>query len=246
LEEKRRAKVRIRAFRAIDNVEVCRKYIEGHTRILSSVGVTKVTSAEHHWVNNPAAYVILCEDQETGKVFGGARVHACGGNQLLPWEEATLKMDTSVSQHVNKYLPQGTGEFCGLWNSLEVAGLGIGAIYLIRTAFAIIPQLGLNTIWALCSPYTARIARNYGLLKYEDVGNEGTFYYPKIDLLATATLNKNVLTMEDGSEKEREKVMFLREKPNNVVVEENKRVIVEISYELKIDNIDTSVFNFGS
>jgi hypothetical protein len=208
------------------------------------VGVTKVTSAKHEWVNNPAAYVILCEDRDTGKVFGGARVHGCAVGYPLPMEEATAKMDPNVARHVAKFRPEGTGEFCGLWNSLEVAGMGIGAVYLIRASFAVMPQLKLNTMWALCSPYTARIARNYGLLLYKDVGNDGTFYYPKIDLLATMTLNRHVDTMEDGSEKEREKVMFLREKPNNLVVEENRRFTVEISYELEIANIDTSVFNF--
>lgn len=72
--------VRIKAFRAIDDPVLCEKFIDGHARVLTSVGVEKVTSSTNEWMENPASFVIICEDLESDKVFGGARIHAHGGN----------------------------------------------------------------------------------------------------------------------------------------------------------------------
>ena len=120
---------KIRAFRATDHFELCRKFIEGHKRVLEAVGVTEVTSSKDDWAYNPGAFVILVESDDGEKVLGGARVHAAGGNQPLPMEEAAGYMDPKVYDMVKSYSENGTGEVCGLWNSVEVAGLGIGSIF---------------------------------------------------------------------------------------------------------------------
>jgi hypothetical protein len=245
MDSKEKAFVSIKAFRAIDEPELCDRFIEGHARVLTSVGVTQVSSSTHDWKYNPAAYVILCESQDGEKVYGGARVHALGGTQDLPMEEATIDMDPSVAKHVLQTAPKGTGELCGLWNSIEVAGLGIGAVYIIRSSIAILDQLQLGTLWALCSPFSARIARNYSFLKYPHVGNEGTFYYPKIDLLATVCMVENSLELKDGDPKEVKRIFELREQPNQKVDEENRGRLINIDYRLKVDNVDTSVYRWG-
>lgn len=146
---------------------------------------------------------------------------------------------------INKFAPQGTGEFCGLWNSMEVAGYGIGAIYLIRSSIAIINQLELGTMFALCSPFTARIASNYGFNIYKDIGNDGTFYYPKIDLLATVVFVGDTLALEGSDPYEKERIDRLRENPTQVLHEVNRGREVEIHYELQIEHVDTEVFNYG-
>lgn len=234
--------VRIKAFRAIDEPALCDKFILGHSRVLTSVGVTEVSSSSHDWKYNPASFVILCESQDEEKVFGGVRVHAFGGNQELPMEEATHEMDSSVSEHIHRYAKYGTGELCGLWNSIEVAGMGIGAVYLIRSAIAVLDQLQLGTLWAFCSPFSARIARNYSFLKYPHVGNEGTFYYPKIDLLATVCLVDDTAVLKDGNQAEVSRIFELRKQPNQNVAEENRGKRINIDYQLEIANIDTSVY----
>lgn len=238
--------VRIRAFRAIDNPELCTKYIQGHERILNSVGVNKVTSATHEWAQNPAAFVILCEDLEGTKVYGGARIHATGGTQQLPVISATLEMDNRVEGYVEGFKPGGTGEFCGLWNSLEVAGMGIGAVYLIRASIAIISQLGLNSMFALCSPHTARIASGYGFNIVKDLGDNGKFYYPKLDLIATVVLLDDSETLGTATESEKEKISSLRANPNQTVHEVNRGREIDITYDLEIKNIDREVFDFGA
>ena len=151
-------------------------------------------------------------------------------------------MDPTIDEHIERFHEEGTGEFCGLWNSLEVAGYGIGAIYLIRASVAIIAQLNVKTMFALCSPYTARIASNYGFEKYPEVGDDGTFYYPKIDLLATVVLLRDSGSLGNAIDTESEKIRELRNSPKQTVVEDNRGRVVEISYDLQIENVDTSVY----
>lgn len=235
-------RVRIRAFRAVDEPELCDGFIDGHSRVLSSVGVEQVSSSSHEWKYNPAAFVVLCESMDGSKVYGGVRVHALGGTQCLPMEEATVDMDPSIIDHINGQAKYGTGELCGLWNSIEVAGMGIGAVYLIRSAVSILNQLKLGTLWALCSPFSARIARNYSFLTYPRVGKDGTFYYPKIDLIATVCLLDDSDKFTDGNKEEVDRIFSLREKPQQVVVEKNRGRMLEIEYDLKLPNIDFSVY----
>lgn len=234
--------VKIKAFRAIDEPELCDRFIEGHQRVLTAVGVTQVTSSSNDWKYNPAAFVVLCLSQDGEKVLGGVRVHALGGNQELPMEEATIDMDSSVSEHIRRFAKNGTGEMCGLWNSMEVAGMGIGAVYLIRSAVAILDQLKLKTLWVLCSPFSARIARNYSFIKYPHVGNEGTFYYPKIDLLATVVLVEDSIKLENGLLSEVNRINELRLNPVQEVLEENRGRKINIDYNLIVSNIDTTVY----
>lgn len=88
--------VRLRAFRAIDDPIACELFIEGHTHVLTSIGVTKVTSSRHEWTRNPAAFVIIVESLDGKKVYGGARVHVAGGTEALPIEQATIGLDSSA------------------------------------------------------------------------------------------------------------------------------------------------------
>ena len=121
--------VTIKAFRAIDYPDECDLFIEGKSNVLSSIVGNKVTSSKHSWKDNPAAFVIIVKSEDGERVLGGARVHLCGGTQMLPIEEATGEMDDKIYEIIDKYAERGSGEICGLWNSREVAGLGIGSVF---------------------------------------------------------------------------------------------------------------------
>src|SRR5215469_15484998 len=109
--------VRLRVFRAIDDPVTCELFVEGHTQVLTSIGVTKVTSSKHGWTRNPAAFVIIVESLDGKRVYGGARVHVAGGSEPLPIEEATAALDPAVIDLVWNYAQHGTGEICVLWYS---------------------------------------------------------------------------------------------------------------------------------
>src|SRR6516225_9828387 len=126
--------IRIRAFRAIDEKDTCEKFVEGHMKILKVFEITMITSANISWVTDPYTYVIVAESMETGKVLGGARIQIAGGKLQLPLERAIHDLDNRIHDYIKQYIPDGTGELCGLWNSREIAGLGIGSMHLTRTA----------------------------------------------------------------------------------------------------------------
>lgn len=230
--------VRLRVFRAIDDPAACALFVKGHTQVLTNIGVTKVTSSKHEWTLNPAAFVIIVESLDNSRVYGGARVHVAGGSEPLPIEQATAKMDAAVVNLVWQYAQQGTGEICGLWNSREIAGYGIGSIFLTRAAVAISTQIGLKSLFALCAPYTVAMAECVGYHMEVRIGNNGTFYYPKMDLLATAMLHENIDTLATAQEDERSAILRLRENPNIVRTEVLRTKSIEIHYELGIPNLD--------
>ena len=144
--------ISIRAFRAIDDLEACQKFVIGHRHVLENIGVKKVTSSKDEWMYNPGAFVIIVESLDGEKVYGGARVEVAGGSVKLPIEEATGYLDTRIYDVVKEYTPAGTGEICGLWNSREVAGMGIGSVFLTRACVTISTQIRLSTLFALCAP----------------------------------------------------------------------------------------------
>jgi hypothetical protein len=230
--------VRLRAFRAIDDPDACRLFLEGHAAVLTSIGITKVTSSKNDWVNNPAVFVIVVESLDGKVVFGGARVHAYGGTQPLPIEEATGSLDPSIFSLVKRFAEEGTGEICGLWNSQEFSGYGIGSPLLIRTGIAITSQIGLKTLFALCAPYTVKPVVNCGMELEDSIGNKGTFYYPKLDLLATTMVLRDVDTLSKAQEQDRDAVLGIRNNLNIQKHEVLKEKDIIIHYSLEIPHLD--------
>ncbi len=215
--------INIRIFRAVDDIKSCQKFIEGHMKILKAFGITMITSANIEWFVDPFTYVIIVESMSGDKVFGGARIQIAGGKNPLPIESAICELDTNFHSILKGYEGHGTAEVCGLWNSREVAGLGIGSIFLTRTAVAVAPKLNIKSLWALCAPYTVEMAQKTGFEIATFVGNEGTFYYPKDDLLATAVIiyDTNILDKADIDEKK--EILLLRDTPKQLKTEKSRR-----------------------
>jgi hypothetical protein len=235
---KEKPEVRLRVFRAIDDPEACEKFLEGHTHVLTSIGITKVTSSKHEWTQNPAAFVLIVESLDKKKVYGGARVHVAGGTEPLPIEQATAAIDPKIYDIVWEYAQQGTGELCGLWNSREIAGYGIGSIFLIRAAVAISYQIGLQSLFALCAPYTVKPGECVGMELEGRVGNDGTFYYPKLDLVATSMVVKDVPVLSKAHEEDKAAILKIRDNLNIVRLEVLRKKEITIHYETKIDNLE--------
>ncbi len=235
---KDRPEVRLRAFRAVDEPHTCELFIEGHTHVLTAIGVTKVTSAKHEWTKNPDAFVMVVESLDGKRVYGGARVHVAGGYEPLPIESATGAMDPKIFETVYRFAQQGTGELCGLWNSREIAGYGVGSIFLIRVAAAIAYQVGLQSLFALCAPYTVKPVKGIGMELVDNIGNEGTFYYPKLDLIATAMVLKDVPELSRAEEEDKKAVFQIRGDFNAIREEVLRGKNIIIHYETQIPKLD--------
>lgn len=241
------SEIKIRAFRAIDDQETCLRFIAGHRRVLSIYGIENITTNTDSWINNPAMFVIVVESLDGEKLYGGARVQAANGINPLPIEEATGKMDPKIYDIVKYHSQFGAAELSGLWNSKEVAGFGIGSLFPSRVAVAICEQLGVEVLFTLCSPTTARFKTWIGGKELEAIGNKGTFYYPKLDLIATALYTEDAINLPDGHPREREKIFFLRKNPVHTAEEKSpfKNKVVQIHYSLKIENADPNEFKLN-
>ncbi len=228
--------IRIRAFRATDDLQTCRKFIEGHRRVLAIYGIENITTNTDTWVYNPAIFVIVVESLDGSKMYGGARVQAADGITPLPIEEATGEMDRKIHDVVKRYAQHGTAELSGLWNSKEVAGLGIGSLFPTRCSGVISEQIGITSMFSLCSPATVRFNEWLGSELLVEVGNNGTFYYPKIDLLASACILKDTVTLEKAHVRERDKIFFLRQNPRCIKMEKSpfKNLYVNVHYDLQL------------
>ncbi len=239
--------IRIRAFRATDEPETCLRFIQGHRKVLSIYGIENITTNTEDWMFNPAIFVIVVETLDGEKLFGGARVQAANGITQLPIEEATGSFDPSIYNIVRRCSEFGTGELSGLWNSKEVAGLGIGSLFPSRVAVAIADQIGLTTMFSLCSPATVRFNQWIGSHVLTSVGNQGTFYYPNLDLIATAVFLEDVKDLSTAHPREREKMHYLRANPKHVAQEKSpfKNVFINVHYDINIESANSQEFKIS-
>jgi hypothetical protein len=231
-------KLVIRAFRAMNDIDACQRYVEGHSKVLKIYGITMITSAKVKWFEDPDTYVILVGSEDGEKVYGGARIQVAGGTYQLPIEDALTKFDPNIHSMVKDLASGGTGELCGLWNSREVAGLGVGSIYLGRVGVALGTQLNISTLYALCAPATVKNCIRVGFLVDEKLGDKGTFYYPKEGLVATAVLLNDVAELSTAEHEEKEKILELRRTQVQQKTEISSRgQEVVIDYDLVIKNL---------
>lgn len=199
-----------KAFRAVDDRASCMKFIEGHTHVLEVFGITQITSAKIDWVLNPDVFVIMVTAEEGGKALAGGRIHQANRKNPLPIEDAVGYMDERIYTMVEERTDAGTGELCGLWNSWEIAGLGIGSMHLSTACVAYADLINLSTLFGLCAPATYRNSIRGGFRVINEIGINGKFYYPKEDLTATSILVDDIKNLPLTHEPERSIAMNMR------------------------------------
>ncbi|GGF17437.1 hypothetical protein [Echinicola rosea] len=226
-------RVRIRAVRSICDTTTTNKYIDGHFSVLESYGVTKVTSADRSWAENPNVYLLVVESEDGSKVYGGGRVQIKSGNYNLPLEPAIIEKDTRIVEYMAQYEDLEVAELCGVWNSKEVAGYGIGSIFLIRAGVAVASLLNLKCLMGFCSPFTLQNCQKLGFGIIEGLGDSGTFLYPKEGLIATILDIKNLKDLPNAKEEEKEKIFYLKNNPVHASEETSPKGDFTILYDLE-------------
>lgn len=227
--------IKIRVFTAPDDQNASEKFIIGHKKLLEIYGITQITSNKQDWVEDANTTVIIVEDSLNGKVYGGARLQISTEQQFLPIETALSKYDKKIHDYIRIDRENGgTCELCGLWNSREVAGMGIGSHVLSRVGATIAAQLPVKSIFVLCAPSTVRMGKRVGAVVETELGNNGLFYYPKDDLVATAMRLRNIYDLSHAIETEAALIMALRENPYQKLKEKGPKGSFEIEYCLKV------------
>ncbi len=224
-------KAKIRAFRAPDDVDTCLRYIDGHRKVLESYGVKQVSSAKVDWLEDPETYVIIVESDDGEKIYGGGRLQLRTTEMKLPMEHGIAKIDSNIFNYMDQFDFSRTAEFCGLFNSKEVAGYGIGSIILGRIGVAIATQVGIDYLLALCSPPTLRNCTRIGFEIIRELGNNGAFYYPKEGLIATAIIVRDLQNIPFAKDEEKERIFLLRENPEQLIMEKGPKGEMEIQYQ---------------
>ena len=229
--------IHIRAFRVIDDEDSCLRYIAGHRKVLESYGVTKVTSGSTNWMGDPNTYAIIVEDEYRERVLGGARIQLHSKKLPMPLEDAIAVLDTRIFSYIEALGELNVAEFCGLWNSREIAGYGIGSIYMGRIGVAVTTQLNIEFLMALCSPATLRNCLKVGFEITRELGNNGTFYYPKEDLTATGLIIKDLHELSHANPLEKIEIQKIRDNLSGISLEHGPKGEMEFCYELNLPNL---------
>ncbi|MBI3521155.1 MAG: Rv1355c family protein [Bacteroidetes bacterium] len=225
--------IKIKVFRAIDEPELCQQYLVGHREVLEVYGISKITSNNDDWTLNPKVYVITAESISNKELLCGIRVIKVGGTQPLPVESAIGNLDKRIYELVKEHAIGGAGELCGLWNSRKVAGKGLSFL-LTRMGISILNQLEINTMFGICAELTLPMFKGVGFEIEKTLGNNGTFYYPRVDLLAYALIMKNTISLECANPEEREKIFELRKILQQKIFEKGPKGELYIEYNLSI------------
>lgn len=236
--------IRIRAFRATEDPETCELFAKEHKRVLEDHGIMQVTSSNHEWITNSACFVIAVETLNGEKLLGGTRIQVANGLEPLPIEMATGGMDPKIFNIIKEKSINGVGEICGLWNSKEATGLGLGIYFSTQSAMAICQQIGLSSLFVLCAPYTVDTIKQFGGTEYSKIGNKGTFYYPKIDLLATTMYIEDLSSFKQTRADKQGRLMSLLKNPKQIRVEKVPKndTIINIHYNLIVNNVSVEEF----
>lgn len=232
--------LKIRIYKAVDNLEACKRFAKGHEEVLLSYGIKKVTSASTSWFNDPDVFIVMVESVSGDELFGGARLHIKNREHFLPLENAISKLDNRIHNLINSSVAFKTGELCGLWNAKSISGSGLSAM-LVRTGVAkagifIAEKYKLISLYTLSAPWTISMVKKMGFVTEESVGNNGEFAYPKPDLIATVLVLNDILTLKNAIQEEKDDIFNLRENPVQKRVENGPKGRIEVEYDLVVKN----------
>lgn len=227
--------VTIRAFRAIAEKETCYKFLEGHVKVLKDYGISNVTTNNTLWIDNPAIYVVVAQnDDNENELLGGVRVHVADGRLPLPLETAIGRIDSGVYKLIKEYIDEGTGELCALWNSKKVAGYGL-SLLLIRAGISVVNQVSLSSLFTICADYTMPMVKKVGFVIEDSVGNGGGFVYPNENYIAKVLRKMNAEKLDTAEEYDRERILDLRKSPEQHFQENGPNGIINVNYKLRIN-----------
>ena len=226
----------IRVFRAVDDLVSCKRFAEGHANVLKDYGVTKVTSSKNDWFYNPDVYVVLVETDDDQTVVGGERIHMSNGKFPLPIEEAISIVDKRIYNLVAQYADNKlTGELCGLWNAKAIAGKGV-SILLTKLGVALANRLKMDSLFVLCAPYTVSMCQAAGFEIETSIGDKGTFIYPKLDLVATSLVVKDLAGLGTADPRFRNEIFSYIQNPASNTSVLGEKGETEVRYSLLLPN----------
>jgi len=165
-------------------------------------------------------------------MYGAIRIQMSDGVKPLPIQTAIGEMDPRIHHLIdNYYKTGGVGELCGLWNSKEVAGMGLSFV-LTRACVSIINQIKFRTLVGICAEYTLKMFRSVGFVIDESLGLKGEFAYPNPTYVTRVLGILNAETLETAEPFDKERMLSLREDPQITRQENGPKGYFEVEYRM--------------
>ena len=171
--------------RASHDPRLCKKLLNGHKRVLEAYGIKNLSSFRTDWFRRDDVLVIAVLTPDGERVLAGARLQPGLVPNDFPLNQAVGHMDPKVGTFLEDIIPESAYELNALWNSIELAGMGLGSEFLVQVSMAALPLLEAKHLVALTSPVTRRWREKHGWTLRTELGDHGYFVYPKESLRAT-------------------------------------------------------------
>ena len=175
----------LKILRASEDVVLCQAMVEGHKRVLHAYGIKNISSFNTDWIGRDDVILIVAMSADGNKILGGTRLQSGDKPEDFPLYQAVGHMDEGLKPWLSNLLKDGTMELNGMWNSIELAGMGLGVEWMVQSAMASMSILDLRNILALTSPVTRKMRDKMGWSIQDQFGDDGYFKYPNDKLLAS-------------------------------------------------------------
>lgn len=175
----------LKILRASEDVVLCQAMVEGHKRVLHAYGIKNISSFNTDWFGRDDVILIVAMSADGNKILAGTRLQSGDNPEDFPLYQAVGHMDEGLKPWLSNLLKDGTMELNGMWNSIELAGMGLGVEWMVQSAMASMSILDLRNILALTSPVTRKMRDKMGWSIKDQFGDDGYFKYPNDKLLAS-------------------------------------------------------------
>ena len=201
--------------------------------ILSSFGVTGISSAKNTWQHKPTVWLFVLSNED-GEMIGGVRLDIKSGFSM-PLETA-LKKYPSVQNLARTYeIKYGVAELCGLWIERDYRRANLASA-LIKAAIATAPNIGVNYILGFANEHSLKTTNQLGFQQVERVENSGVFFYPD-DRYKSLLIELDAINFRTSVSKDRETICFLRKNLTYTEIASSPEEINMIHYHLISESI---------
>tara|TARA_Y100001968_G_C19442416_1_gene763299 strand:+ start:757 stop:1518 length:762 start_codon:yes stop_codon:yes gene_type:complete len=228
---------KIFTFRAIDEPEICKEYLNQHLKRLNDYGINKVTSNNKQWINNPFVYCTVAIDNKSKELVGGVRIQIADGKTPLPINSAIGKLKTVINANVKKqWSKKNVCESCGLWIAENAKGMGLSR-FLMHASLASASQLNIDKIIGICGKYTLNFFTKIGFEINDSIHKNGDILYSLINCNCYVLEINDVKGLSTALKEDKKVMLSLRRNPITNKLEFNKSHKIYIQYDLTYDNI---------
>ena len=113
--------------RASHDPQLCKRLLDGHKRVLEAYGIKNLSSFRTDWFRRDDVWIIAVLTPDGERVLAGARMQPGLVANDFPLHQAVGHVDPNVGAFLEEIIPDKAYELNALWNSIELAGMGLGS-----------------------------------------------------------------------------------------------------------------------